>query len=1311
LTALAIGLSACSGAGDSEPGQAQKALTGFNVLTRAYDNQRTGVNASETILNSSNVNSAQFGKIFQVPVDDQVYASILYASNVQIAGGTHNVFYVATLNNSVFAFDADASGAPLWMRNFNGTGRPTLNSEVGQACGGYHDFDGHIGIVGSPVIDGASQTLYFVTRTVENNATVQRLHALDITSGAERSQSPKVIAGSVPGTGLGSSGGVLPFSPDLENQRAGLGFSNGVVYIAWSSFCDTGNFHGWVMGYDATTLAQVGIFNDSPGGGLAGIWMAGAAPAFDSAGNVYLSTGNGTFDGTANFGESLLKLAPRTLSLLDYFTPTNFDALNNADADFGSAGPIILPGTSNVLTGGKEGKAYLFPTSRLGHLGDANAAQIFQAVTPTARPSETHHIHNAMVGWNGPAGLTAFVWGENDFLHAYRFNGTQFTTPAAFTGSVLPPVGMPGGMISVSSNGVQPGTGVLWATTPRAGDANHGTVPGIMYAFNAENLSLLWQSSSPADDTLNFAKFNPPVVANGKVYLPSFSGAVSVYGLGGAQPSSNLALHKPATGSASCAADEGPNNAFNGSVSGGATDKFCSPNVPSWLQVDLGASYPVSQVIVKHAGAGGEDSTWDTRDFNLQVSVDGVTYTTVATVTGNTSDVSMHSFAPANARYVRLNIVTPTSSGNTATRIYEMEVYAVPGSVGTTTGGTGGSGGMSGSGGNGGNAGSAGNPNGGVGGTAGSAGGTAVGTTDIALNMPATGSTSCSVNELPAKAVDGHYSGDSSYKWCSLVAAPSLVVDLGAVQSIGQFVLRHSGAGGENSNWNTRDFNIQLSTDGVNYTTVVSVTGNTADVTVHNIPATNGRYVRLNVITPTSSSDSTAARIYELEVYAALGSTGSGGTGGVSGSGGASGTAGVSGTGGTGGVSGTGGTAGVSGTGGTGGVSGTGGTGGVSGSGGSGGSGGSANVGTVDLALNTTATGSASCSENEAWPKAVNGSYTGGSSDKWCSLAATPSLLIDLGSVQPVTQIVIRHSGAGGENSAWNTRDFNLQLSTDSTNFTTVATVTGNTADVTTHTFAVTNARYVRLNVITPTSSPDTTATRIYELEVYGPAGSIGVGGAGGTAGSGGSAGVSGTGGNAGTAGVSGSGGSGGNAGVSGSGGSGGSAGTGGTGSAGTGGTAGSGGTGGTGGTVNPTNLALNKTATGSTACNSNETPPKAVNGLYATGDASDKYCSTVAGASLKVDLGSSLPVSQIIVRHAGAGGEDPSMNTKAFNLQISTNGTTFTTVATVTGNTASTTTHNFTTASARYVRLNIVTPTQTTDKATRIYELEVRGP
>lgn len=661
-----------------------QAKTHFQVLTRGYNNQRTAANISEKKLKPSKIKSGHFGKLFMLPVDDQVYAGLLYASNLHMATGKHNVLYVATVNNSVYAFDADKYGFPLWRKNFNGSGRPTRNTEVGQACRIYHDFIGNIGIVGTPVI-GPDRTMYFVTRTIESDQTVQRLHAIDIITGDERPNSPKVIQASVPGTGDGAVSGNVAFNAVTENQRPALALSNGVVYVGWASFCDTRPYHGWMISYDASTLQQLGVFNSTPNGNMAGIWMSGAGPAFDSAGNLYVTTGNGTFDGTADFGESMVKLEAKSLRVLDYFTPSNFNTLNDFDLDFGTQGPSALPGGKQLVVGGKEGKLYLLDGNNLGKQvpGDVQISQVVQAVDGTIRPMLDHHMHNAIPTWNGPQGINAYVWGENDFLRIYRFeaDSRKFRVPAAASGLILAPPGMPGGMMTLSSNGSHSESAILWAALPRIGDANQMTVPGALYAFDAENLSLLWTSAGAGDDPLNFAKGSPPIVANGKVYLPSISNFVSVYGFKkGSRSFQNLAMGRPATGSPPCNPTQTPDKAFNGSSEGGPDDKWCSATPNPYLQVDLGRTFSVSRLVVEHAGAGGDDFTLNTRDFDIQVSTDGTNFQTVASTLANIQSITIHEIAPVAARFVRLNIVTPAQIPGAAANIYEFQVFAAEGS-------------------------------------------------------------------------------------------------------------------------------------------------------------------------------------------------------------------------------------------------------------------------------------------------------------------------------------------------------------------------------------------------------------------------------------------------------------------------------------------------------------------------------------------------------------------------------------------------------------------------------------------------------
>ena len=288
-----------------------------SVATQRYDNARTGQNLSETVLNTSNVNQAEFGKLFSRIVDDEVYAQPLYMARVGIPGlGIRNVLYIATVNNTVYAFDADDPNAsePLWkvkLTNEGARARPVQAGDVGQRCVRYRDFTENIGIVGTPVIHVRRQTIYLVARTKEGNDFVQRLHALDIATGAPRPNSPVVIKASVAGLGSGSSNGELHFDPEIQNQRAALLLANGIVYIAWSSHCDTGPYHGWIIGYDAVTLQQTLATVTTPNGEAGGIWQSSSGPSADEWGDIYLTVGNGTATaqkGGQDFGNAFLKL-------------------------------------------------------------------------------------------------------------------------------------------------------------------------------------------------------------------------------------------------------------------------------------------------------------------------------------------------------------------------------------------------------------------------------------------------------------------------------------------------------------------------------------------------------------------------------------------------------------------------------------------------------------------------------------------------------------------------------------------------------------------------------------------------------------------------------------------------------------------------------------------------------------------------------------------------------------------------------------------------------------------------------------------
>jgi PKD repeat protein len=520
------------------------------VLTQHNDNGRTGMNLNETSLNIANVNTNQFGLVYSRPVDDQIYAQPLVMTNVSILGrGTHNLVIVATVNDSLYAFDADdpSVSAPYWQVSFLGPGIvPPANTDMTGACGGnYKDFSGNMGIVSTPVIDPVRGTIYVLVRTKESGSTfVQRLHALDISSGAERPGSPVPIAATYPGTGDGSVGGILTFDPQRQNQRPAVTLVNGFIYLAWASHCDWGPYHGWVMCYNATNLQQVAVFVDTPNGSNAGIWMSGQGLAVDDSGNLYLSTGNGTVDtsGTINRGESFLKLtrSGTNLTVASWFTPYNYPIMESQDRDLGSGGVLLVPGTNRLFGGGKMGIAYLVNRDNMGGLSGSTTADtnIIQGITVDLSGAGDNHIHGAPVWWDAPDGSYAYVWPESDYLRQYKFDRVQgqFASTNSYAHSPAPaPLNtMPGGFLSISANGTNLGSGILWASRQFTGDANQQVRPGILFAFNAQNVGTeLWDSEqfSARDSVGNFAKFCPPTVANGKVYLATFSGRLNVYGL------------------------------------------------------------------------------------------------------------------------------------------------------------------------------------------------------------------------------------------------------------------------------------------------------------------------------------------------------------------------------------------------------------------------------------------------------------------------------------------------------------------------------------------------------------------------------------------------------------------------------------------------------------------------------------------------------------------------------------------------------------------------------------------------------------
>ncbi|HJT55147.1 MAG TPA: hypothetical protein VJ761_01530 [Ktedonobacteraceae bacterium] len=496
------------------------------VLTNKYDSYRTGQNPNETILNTGNVNKNTFGHKLSYPVDGQVYAQPLYVPNVNVNGGTHNIVIVATENDSVYAFDADQN-LQLWHASFiNPPGIiPIPSGDTG--CG---DLSPKIGITSTPVIDPNTNILYVLAATKENGQYFQRLHAVDITTGNEVSQ-PATIKAKVRGHGDGSQNGHVSFDPLREGQRSGLLLLNGVVYIAWASHCDNGPYHGWVMGYNAATLQQVAVYNDSPNGSEDGIWQSGGGLAADSSGNVYFMSGNGTFDlrgGGKDAGDSFVKLSTQNgLSVSDYFAPFNQLCLEQEDGDLGSGAPLLLPSVNEVISAGKEGRIYVVSRDSMGGYHSVKNPCSKQNRTDLDRilqefgPGTIGGLFSTPAYWNGSNGEYVYFGGVNDAVRAYKLtNGLLSNSPTSRTPESF---GFTGGNPVISSNGNTSGTGILWTLDPNA----------ILHAYDATNLGteLYNTNQNPGRDKLpSYVKFTLPVVANGEVFVGT-QGSLEIYGL------------------------------------------------------------------------------------------------------------------------------------------------------------------------------------------------------------------------------------------------------------------------------------------------------------------------------------------------------------------------------------------------------------------------------------------------------------------------------------------------------------------------------------------------------------------------------------------------------------------------------------------------------------------------------------------------------------------------------------------------------------------------------------------------------------
>ena len=484
------------------------ALLLIDVLTYHNDLARTGQNLAETVLTTQNVNAAQFGKRATYPVDGEVYAQpLVFAGSV----------FVATEHDSVYAF---SDGGPTWKVSLLPPGATTVpNGDVN--CG---QISPEIGITATPVIDPATATIYVVAMSKENGSYVHRLHALDTATGAERPGSPVVISASVPGKGDG--GATVSFIPKNYKERAGLVLWNGTVYTTWASHCDEFVYHGWVIAYDAKTLAQTGVYNNTPNARGASFWASGAAPAVDASGALYLVGGNGDFNadrGGTDLGNTFLKLTS-TLSVTDYFAPFNYSALNAKDLDLGSSGALLLPEEAGsaahphlLVSAGKEGRVYLLDRDNLGKFQPNSDSQIVQSLTGVVSP-----LFGIPVYFRN----TVYFSGAGDNLKAFSIPAGQLNaSPTSATAVKFPGFGS---VPSISANGTA--NGIVW-TTQNVGGAG-------LFAFDASNLGKeLYRNTTLG----SYVKFSTPTAANGKIYVGTQNSLV-VFGLLAA-PTAPVALN------------------------------------------------------------------------------------------------------------------------------------------------------------------------------------------------------------------------------------------------------------------------------------------------------------------------------------------------------------------------------------------------------------------------------------------------------------------------------------------------------------------------------------------------------------------------------------------------------------------------------------------------------------------------------------------------------------------------------------------------------------------------------------------------
>lgn len=515
VTAILIGyiFAGCQGlikntgntAKPDSPSSPTSTVAGY--LTWKNDNARTGSQSKEKVLTPGSVNSAQFGLKFSLPVDGWVYAQPLYAAGLTIGGKPHNVVFVATEHDSVYAFDADKPGPPLWHQSFLAPGITPVQTGGNPLI----PVQSEVGITSTPVIDLDKGTIYVLAQTVENGVFFNKLHALNISTGEDRTGSPAVV--SAPG-----------FDPQQEFVRSALLLANGNVYVAFASYGDILPYNGFLFAYDASTLSRVGVWSSTPAGGEGGIWMGAAGPAADQNGNIFVSTSNGDWDGVNNFGQSVVKL-DSTLHLLDFFTPFDGPALSIGDHDLGSGGVLLVPDQGGAVPHlavvcGKSEPIYVLNRDNLGKKNAADNSQIVQVVhnqlgTPNGPEPDDHCFTTAAFFQRN-----LYFIANNDVIKAFSLDpgtGKLSASPTSQGSFIFP---FPGAQAVVSSNGQD--NAIVWAV-----DFNFASPTSSLHAFDARDVSREIYRSPALGQA---SKFAVPTVVNGKVYVPA-KNKIAVFGL------------------------------------------------------------------------------------------------------------------------------------------------------------------------------------------------------------------------------------------------------------------------------------------------------------------------------------------------------------------------------------------------------------------------------------------------------------------------------------------------------------------------------------------------------------------------------------------------------------------------------------------------------------------------------------------------------------------------------------------------------------------------------------------------------------